>query len=599
MEVVEKHVTENYSNVFNNPESVVNNPDNEDIQSVGEVGKEVIQFADKQYNRSNFSGLGRIYLRKNISDGKNLLVQTMLPSASTIYIIQYDYDLNGATINIPSNCVLNFQGGSLKNGKIVGSNTIIRAGLEQIFYEGISFEGSFKSNKSYPEWFGANGDGVTESSAAINSCLSAFSNAYLSAKSKYLISEPIFLQNSYVIKGDGFSSQLIGSPECLIKGDKDGSDYLKDILMRDFSIVGDGTNIGMNLGNFSLSTIDNVSIWTTIQGVVADDIWQVSFRDVISRNLPDDPVQDIGFSFNTGTSIIMTRCWSRRCKIGFSLGSVMYSCLCSCVVEDFSERGYTGGQQWVFLSCGAEAANLVDDGCIFHLQYRQHTILGASFLNIKSVASADKPASIIRCVGANATIMGIRGENAVSGENITICKCDNYGTVNIYNSVVSTVSDPIVESSGKVCIQSGTIFKSYGSPISFNEMPTCDGYKIVDVVTDTNSRLTKFSDGTFICAGTVPLNGTAISTPYTSFGLNAYTTESTLQYTMPAQIKTVKSFSVNICTYSGGATRDAFVVTSNAFTSDRAVFGIKPVVSVSVGSSNNLYMFIVVTGIWK
>ena len=86
-----------------------------------------LKFADKEYNPANFSGLGRVYLRKNIVDDKNVLTQDMINKENTKYIIQYDYDLNGETITIPINCILELQCGSISNGIIVCNNTVIFA----------------------------------------------------------------------------------------------------------------------------------------------------------------------------------------------------------------------------------------------------------------------------------------------------------------------------------------------------------------------------------------------------------------------------------------------------------------------------------------
>ena len=70
---------------------IVNNPDEEDLHSVEKSADvHVLQFADKEYNASAFSGLGRVYLRKNISSSKNVLTQAMMSKANTRYIIQYD-----------------------------------------------------------------------------------------------------------------------------------------------------------------------------------------------------------------------------------------------------------------------------------------------------------------------------------------------------------------------------------------------------------------------------------------------------------------------------------------------------------------------------
>ena len=102
------------------------------------------KFSDKEYNPSDFSGLGRIYLRKNLTkvsngDGtstiKNILTQDMINKDNTIYIIQYDYDLNNNSIRVPDNCIIIFQGGTLRNGnffakKIIGNGSTVYCTIE-------------------------------------------------------------------------------------------------------------------------------------------------------------------------------------------------------------------------------------------------------------------------------------------------------------------------------------------------------------------------------------------------------------------------------------------------------------------------------------
>ena len=49
---------------------------------------------------------------------QNILTPAMINQPNTIYEIRYDFDLNGGTINVPENCTLKFEGGSLNNGFI-------------------------------------------------------------------------------------------------------------------------------------------------------------------------------------------------------------------------------------------------------------------------------------------------------------------------------------------------------------------------------------------------------------------------------------------------------------------------------------------------
>lgn len=110
-------------------------PDEEDLTAVKEGDKTVVKFKDKPYNPDNFSGKGRVYLRKNITEvidnntkvmtTKNLLTQKMLGKEDTVYIVQYDYDLNGQEITIPKGCILKFEDGSITNGVINNIDTII------------------------------------------------------------------------------------------------------------------------------------------------------------------------------------------------------------------------------------------------------------------------------------------------------------------------------------------------------------------------------------------------------------------------------------------------------------------------------------------
>lgn len=93
--------------------------DNEDIAEID--GK--FKFADRNYSPAQFTGIGRVILRKNLVDVgngtvKNVLTQDMINKSNTIYEIRYDFDLNGKEITIPEGCVLDFQGGSFSNGTI-------------------------------------------------------------------------------------------------------------------------------------------------------------------------------------------------------------------------------------------------------------------------------------------------------------------------------------------------------------------------------------------------------------------------------------------------------------------------------------------------
>ena len=64
-----------------------------------------------------------------------LLTQDMILEPNTKYIINHILNLNRQTIKIPENCIIEINGGQLKNGTLVGNNTILLNpnGVDSIF----------------------------------------------------------------------------------------------------------------------------------------------------------------------------------------------------------------------------------------------------------------------------------------------------------------------------------------------------------------------------------------------------------------------------------------------------------------------------------
>lgn len=107
--------------------TINNLADDEDLVSVDKgESLSVLKFADRPFSPDRFSGKGYKILRKNIVNSKNILTQEMVNQPHTIYMIQYDYDLDGTTIKIPEGCILDFQGGSIVNGKVFSDNKTTR-----------------------------------------------------------------------------------------------------------------------------------------------------------------------------------------------------------------------------------------------------------------------------------------------------------------------------------------------------------------------------------------------------------------------------------------------------------------------------------------
>ena len=235
-------------------------PDDEDITLAEIGGEEKLQFKDKQYNASTYSGLGRKYLRKNMVNEVNVLTQDFFTNedgtekTNTRYIIQYDYDLNGATLTIPDGCVLVFQGGSLKNGSIYGKSTRIESTVEKIFDTTIKLLGSWDVPTSYAEWFGAIGDGENDDRPSIQKALDYF-------KSVRLLNKKYTLQ-SYSYESDDTSIYSV----CLYVRDfsklegvkqRTSNAFLGSQIVVGSNIQKDCTSI-ISLGNHS--SLGNISV---------------------------------------------------------------------------------------------------------------------------------------------------------------------------------------------------------------------------------------------------------------------------------------------------------------------------------------------------
>lgn len=270
---------------------IVNNPDEEDLHSIEKSADvHVLQFADKEYNAAAFSGLGRVYLRKNISSGKNILTQAMMSKANTRYIIQYDYDLDGETITVPEGCTLDFQGGSLGNGTLAGNSTVIQSGIRRIFSDDLSISSrNFKLDYAYPEWFGAKpNDSSFDSYDAIVKAFSMNNHVKL-GKGTYYIGTPLLIDIRYKLEGEFEESKLaptdtVESMECVLNC-INSTDAVSYGFIRNICIEGsDKAKYGLKCTYITQGTvIENILIQNcTEAGLYLTKCWYAVFRNIKS-----------------------------------------------------------------------------------------------------------------------------------------------------------------------------------------------------------------------------------------------------------------------------------------------------------------------------
>ena len=302
-------------------------PDNEDVADIGGV----IKFANKDYDASAYSGLGRVYLRKNIKNEYNVLSQFMVSQGNTIYHIQYDYDLRGATITIPDGCVLQFDGGSISNGTLVGSATSINAGAGQIFGDNVTIAGEWRCRDIYDSWFAmSEAVGANNSSNLQNLCNLTSDNAtgviHLSSKIYYA---------SIAQNGDDESVMKVNSNtevkfDCTIRlNTNDFTNYrLISITNKDNvyvhgsgRIIGDvdGKTIGTGEWGHGITIIDSRNI--KIEGITIEKCWGDGIyigqsvadatyysEDVIVRNVVCDYNRRQGMSITTAYNLLVDNC---------------------------------------------------------------------------------------------------------------------------------------------------------------------------------------------------------------------------------------------------------------------------------------------------
>ncbi|MEE1071131.1 MAG: hypothetical protein U0L26_01870 [Cellulosilyticum sp.] len=165
--------------------------DEEDITLIKKGQDKVYQFK----NRDSSNGMGYIILRKE----KTLKEQII--EENTIYEIRYDFNLNGETLEIPEGCVLDFKGGSISNGSLVGTDKTINECKYKIF-ENIKLHGISSVNVSnFVE-----GNDLTSffSNFTSEGCVISLNSEIYTADVSNLV-----IPKNTIIKGNGINETII------------------------------------------------------------------------------------------------------------------------------------------------------------------------------------------------------------------------------------------------------------------------------------------------------------------------------------------------------------------------------------------------------
>lgn len=158
--------------------------------------------------------------------------QSKFNKSKVIYKIVNDIDLGNAVLTIPTGCTLDFAGGSIINGELVGTNTKIISGLQKIF-SSIVISGTWDNDNSYLEWFD-----LINSKYPINEALKLSNNLRL-LKNTYSVTT-ISIPESVCIQGESTTESIINIDNTI---DIDNN----NIILKTFSINPSDTFVGDSL----------------------------------------------------------------------------------------------------------------------------------------------------------------------------------------------------------------------------------------------------------------------------------------------------------------------------------------------------------------
>ena len=154
----------------------------------------------KEYEQE---GMDYIVLEKNIKEiningetrALNILTQEMVSKSNTVYVIRYGYYLK-EEITIPKSCVLEFDGGYLKNGSVKFQDTYIQSAYIPIF-EDVSLKGSIKNEAFNALWIRAKdiGESINKTSVYFDKIFVPYNN--------YSFVTPILIKNARKLDLEG------------------------------------------------------------------------------------------------------------------------------------------------------------------------------------------------------------------------------------------------------------------------------------------------------------------------------------------------------------------------------------------------------------
>lgn len=135
------------------PEPITTTPqvyvDGEDLIITTENSNEVVKLSDRVATTAESIKQGYKRVRQDA------VLNTAYFQANTTYEFIYHHDLDDETITFPTGVILNFNGGKLDNGTLVGNHTAIVAPITLIFKKDLKInkDGTWNIDRAYSDWF--------------------------------------------------------------------------------------------------------------------------------------------------------------------------------------------------------------------------------------------------------------------------------------------------------------------------------------------------------------------------------------------------------------------------------------------------------------
>lgn len=336
-------------------------------------------FAAMAQRESVFSAMSYVVLDNNRSFYEQVDV-TQGGKDNTIYDIKNDYNLQGAKVILPSNCILYFSGGSLINGTINGNINIASnyACLSKIKHN----SGDIRCD-ILADWF-----------PNLNECKSfvgSFPCCIKLSMNTYTISEPIEIYTGQSLKGveseswgnmDRSSSIYYEGTGTAIIVNGRPNDYRRNISFENLSVFSTKAENGIHFNEYCHNIkVSNVTVRGFNNGLYLSHCWHSYIEKCAFYHCKTGVKMDKGGC--TATSLVS--CIAYNCSVGFDFYDVtpIYTSLISCGTDGCGIGYRVGAARTLnLIGCGVE--KFEQFGIYIGSNYANVNILGASLSGYKS-----------------------------------------------------------------------------------------------------------------------------------------------------------------------------------------------------------------------